>query len=69
MQARKEEEMLQANEANQGLLAGYKGGQEMPLAGYATLLGVYNATLAAALLAAKQSGRDLPKRTSYSDLL
>ncbi len=69
MQARKEEEMLHANEANQGLLAGYKGGQEMPLAGYATLLGVYNAALAAALLAAKQSGRDLPERTNYSDLL
>ncbi len=69
MQARKEEEMLQANEVNQGLLAGYKGGQEMPLAGYATLLGVYNAALAAALLAAKQSGRDLPERTNYSDLL
>src|ERR687885_688224 len=51
------------------LFAGYKGGEEMPLAGYATLLGVYNAAFAAMLLAAQKSGRDLPEWISYADLL
>ena len=59
----------QSQESNQGLFVGYQGGEEMPLAGYATLLGVYNAALAAALLAANQSGRALPERTSYQDVL
>ena len=56
-------------ESDQGLSAGYKGGGEMPLAGYATLLGIYNATFAAMLLAAQKSGRDLPERIGYGDLL
>ncbi|MCA1613452.1 MAG: DUF1360 domain-containing protein [Acidobacteria bacterium] len=51
------------------VLAGYKGGEEMPLAGYAALLGVYNAAFAGLLLAAKQSGRGLPERAGYADLL
>jgi len=49
--------------------AGYKGGEEMPLASYATLLGIYNAAFAALLLTAKQSGRQLPKRIGYGDLV
>ncbi len=69
MQEQKEESPLHSGESIQGLFDGYKGGKEMPLAGYATLLGVYNAALAAGLLAVKKSGRDLPERTSYSDLL
>jgi hypothetical protein len=69
MQAGKKEESLQSKESNEGLFAGYKGGEEMPLAGYATLVGVYNGALAGALLAAKQSGRVLPERTSLSDLV
>jgi len=51
------------------LWSGYKGGEEMPLVGYATLVGVYNAALAGGLLMAKQSDRDLPERASYSDLV
>jgi hypothetical protein len=66
LKEQKEEQALQSKAADQGLFAGYKGGKEMPLAGYATLIGVYNAALAAGLLAAKQSGRDLPENTSYS---
>jgi len=31
------------------LVAGYKGGEEMPLAGYATLVGIYNAAFVAML--------------------
>ena len=51
------------------LVAGYKGGEKMPLAGYATLVGVYNAVFAAMLLAAKNSSRDLPEKVSVADLL
>ncbi len=47
---------------------GYKGGEEMPLAGYAIVMGTYNAAFAALLLAAKQSKRELPERISYGDL-
>ena len=53
----------------QGLFAGYKGGEEMSLGGYAALVGIYNAAFAAMLLAAKNSGRQLPKRINYADLL
>jgi hypothetical protein len=63
------EEALKSTETDDGLFAGYKGGEEMPLAGYATLVGVYNAAFAAALLAAKQSGRELPDRASLSDVV
>jgi hypothetical protein len=49
--------------------AGYKGGEEMPLAGYAALLGLYNAAFAAALLATKNAGRQSPERIGYGDLL
>ncbi len=41
----------------------------MPLGGYAALLGIYNAAFAAMLLAAKNSGRQLPERIGYADLL
>jgi hypothetical protein len=56
-------------ESDQGLFAGYKGGEEMPLAGYATLIGIYNAAFAAMLLAAKNAGCQLPERIGYADLL
>ena len=68
-QEQKEQQALQTQESGQGLFADYKGGEEMPLAGYATLLGVYNVAFAALLLAAKNSGRRLPKRINYADLL
>ncbi|MCA1850134.1 MAG: DUF1360 domain-containing protein, partial [Acidobacteria bacterium] len=61
--------MPKTQESDQGLLAGYKGGEEMPLTGYATLLGIYNTAFAAMLLAAQKSGRDLPERVGYGDLL
>jgi hypothetical protein len=49
--------------------AGYKGGEEMPLAGYAALLGIYNAAFLALLLAARNSDDGLPERISFPDLL
>ncbi|MCP9496325.1 MAG: DUF1360 domain-containing protein [Pyrinomonadaceae bacterium MAG19_C2-C3] len=48
---------------------GYKGGEEMPLASYATLLGIYNTAFAALLLAANNSKRQLPERVGYADLM
>lgn len=58
-----------ATETDDSLFAGYQGGEEMPLAGYATLIGVYHAAFATALLAVKQSDRELPDRASLSDVL
>jgi hypothetical protein len=68
-QEHQEKQTPKTQESDQGLLAGYKGGEEMPLAGYATLLGIYNAAFAAMLLAAQKSGRDLPERIGYGDIL
>ncbi len=41
----------------------------MPLASYATLLGIYNAAFAALLLTAQNSKRQMPRRTSYADVV
>lgn len=49
-------------------LDGYKGGKDMPLASYATLLGIYNTTFAGLLLAANTSKRRLPEQVGYADL-
>ena len=51
------------------LFDGYKGGEEMPLASYATLLGIYNTAFASLLLAANNSERQLPERVGYADLV
>ncbi|MFN2454470.1 MAG: DUF1360 domain-containing protein [Pyrinomonadaceae bacterium] len=48
---------------------GYKGGDKMPLAGYASLVGIYSAAYGSLLLAATQSGRELPERIGYGDLV
>ena len=53
----------------QQLFAGYKGGDEMPLASHAKILGTYNAAFAGLLLAAKQSKHRLPERIAYADLV
>ncbi len=53
----------------QQLFAGYKGGDEMPLASYAKIMGTYNAAFAGLLLAAKQSEHGLPQRIAYGDLV
>jgi len=49
-------------------VAGY-GVKDLPLAGYAGLMGVYTAGFAAFLLAAKSRRRDLPERIGLGDLL
>lgn len=67
--AEENEEQTIQRRSEKDVFAGYKGGEEMPLAGYATLLGIYNAAFAAMLLAAKKSGKQLPERVGYADLL
>ena len=47
---------------------GYKGGEEMPLAGYATLLGVYNSVFLAMLLTLKENNAD-DSKFDFSDFL
>ena len=47
---------------------GYKGGEEMPLAGYAALLGVYNSALLAMLLTLKENDAD-DSKFDFSDFL
>jgi Protein of unknown function (DUF1360) len=69
MAEEKSNQVSERKSAAESLVAGYKGGEEMPLAGYVTLVGVYNAAFAAMLLAAKNSGRDLPKKVSVTDLI
>lgn len=51
-----------------GLFADYSRDEERPLAGYATLVGVFNALFAACLVAAGRSGR-MPERIGLGDLL
>lgn len=50
------------------LFAGYSPDEERPLAGYATLVGAFNALFAAGLVAAGRSGR-MPDRVGFGDLL
>ena len=53
----------------QEIIAGYAGGDEMPLTSYAIIMGVYNPALASLLLVAHSSGRRLPDRIASSDLM
>lgn len=56
-------------ESGEEIFAGYKGGEEMPLASYAALLGIYNSAFLALLLAAQNSEDGLPEKFSFADLL
>jgi len=63
IQSKKEQQIGEA------VFAGYKGGEEMPLASYAILLGIYNATFLALLTAAQNSEDELSEKFSFADLL
>ncbi len=58
-------------EAKLGPFAGYgnQDNEEHPLAGYASLMGLYNALFAAGLVLAHRTGRKLPERFALIDLL
>lgn len=49
--------------------AGYKGGEKMPLAGYAGLMGVFGVLSVGLLLAAKNSRSGASRRASATDML
>ncbi len=51
------------------VIAGYKGGDDMPLTSYAQLLGVYQAVFAGLLVVAGSAGRRRPPRIAYRDLV
>lgn len=52
------------------IFAGYNGGEQMPLQGYAALLGIFNAGFAAMLLAAANNSKNnAPEKFSYQDLI
>ena len=63
------EQSLQKQQSGAELFAGYNGGEEMPLAGYAILLGIYNTAFLTLLLAAGNSEKGLPERINLADLL
>jgi len=63
IQSKKEQQIGEA------VFAGYKSGEEMPLASYAILLGIYNAAFLALLTAAQNSKDELPEKFSFADLL
>jgi len=46
------EQSIEKRQSAKEIFAGYKGGEEMPLASYAVLLAVYNAAFGALLLLA-----------------
>ena len=61
--------MKTLDETEQGnFLTGYKGGEEMPLAGYAALLLVYNAALITGLRAAEKSSGSFAEKVNFADL-
>jgi len=66
---RKQQQAMEQAGSVQKIIAAYKGGDEMPLTSYAKIMGVYNVAFAGLLLAAQSSGRRLPERIAYSDLL
>ena len=61
--------MKTEKDSDKTLFAGYKGGAEMPLEGYAALLGIFNLSFAGLLLAAKRSKNELPENIQISDLI
>ena len=69
MAERENKQSIEERRSGEEFFAGYKGGEEMPLAGYAALLGIYNAAFLALLLAAQNSEDGLPERIGFTDLL
>ena len=51
------------------LLAGYSPHEHRPLRSYAALTGVFGVGLGGALLALRASGRELPERLSFADVV
>ncbi len=60
--------MKKDDKSKKSFVPGYKGGREMPLEGYAALVGVFNLSFAGLLLAAQNSKRGLPEKINLGDL-
>lgn len=64
-----EEQSLTEQTAGAEIFAGYKGGEDMPLGGYAVLFGIFNAAFIALLAAAQNSEEKSQERINFADLL
>ena len=53
----------------QGIFEGYEAGEDIPLASYAALTGVFILIFALFLLLARVSGRDIPERVKPEDIV
>ena len=70
MTKQESEQSIEKRQSAKEIFAGYKGGEEMPLASYAVLLAVYNAAFGALLLAAAQkSENERSGKFNLADLL
>ncbi len=69
MAEKKNIQSVKEQQIGEAVFAGYKGGEEMPLASYAILLGIYNAAFLALLTAARNFKDELPEKFSFADLL
>lgn len=69
-QKSEEQSLLEQVRDAADVFAEYNGGEDMPLGGYATLLGIFNSAFIA-LLAAAQKDREekLPERVNFADLI
>jgi hypothetical protein len=59
---------MKQNSARQSIVAGYEGGESMPLGAFSVLMGLYGAAFGGFLLTASRTGRKLAK-IGISDLL
>jgi hypothetical protein len=62
-------ERLMSDEQGQGIFERYEQGEDVPLASYAALTGVFNLIFALFLLLARVMGRDIPERIKPEDIL
>jgi len=70
MTKQESEQSIEKRQPAKEIFAGYKGGEEMPLASYAVLLAVYNATFGALLLAAaRNSENESSGKFNLADLI
>jgi hypothetical protein len=62
-------ERLMSDEQGQGIFESYEQGEDVPLASYAALAGVFNLIFALFLLLARVSGREIPERIKPEDIV
>ena len=62
-------ERLMSDEQGQGIFESYEDGEDVPLASYAALTGVFNLIFALFLLLARVSGREIPERIKPEDIV